>query len=129
MVREKGIGQKESELLRFVIDQNPITVRQVADSYGIENGLARTTILTTFERLREKGFLKRRKIKGTFAYEPARPTGEIMKGVVSDFITKTLGGRLNPIVAYLTESSDLNNEEIKALRLLATALADSHGNA
>ena len=37
------LGDQELELLRFITERAPITVREAAESYGKDRSLARTT--------------------------------------------------------------------------------------
>ena len=58
------LGDQELDLLRYVTEHSPITVREAAESYGRDRGLARTTVLTMMERLRSKGYLTRTEVDG-----------------------------------------------------------------
>ena len=60
------LGEQQLDLLRFVTENAPITVGEMAKVYGSPRGLARTTILTVMERLRTKGYLSRKKVEGVF---------------------------------------------------------------
>ena len=117
-MKPTGLGEQELEVLRFVTDHAPTSVREVAQAFGEPRGLARTTILTMMERLRKKGFLTRRKADGSFAYSPALAKTELMQNLVQDFVEKTLGGSLTPFVAYLSEARNLNDTQIAELRRL-----------
>jgi predicted transcriptional regulator len=121
-LRKKNVAGQELELLQHVSDHAPITVREVADGFGAEHDLARTTVLTIMERLRKKGFLVRRKSDGIFVYNPAIGKPELMKGVVKDFFEQTLKGSLSPFVAYLGEKKDLTSEELTQLEELVKDL-------
>ncbi|HVK04744.1 MAG TPA: BlaI/MecI/CopY family transcriptional regulator [Armatimonadaceae bacterium] len=118
------LGDQELEVLRFVTDRAPVTVRAVADEFGKPRGLARTTILTVMERLREKRFVTRSKSRGqtVFEYSPAVSKPDLMRGLVHDFVEKTLGGSVGPFVAYLAESEKLSDVEVSELRRLVEAM-------
>lgn len=121
------LGGQELEVLRFVTGRAPITVRDVAQEWGVPRGLARTTILTMMERLRKKGFLARRKAPesasaDSFIYEPVVEQGVLMRDLVSRFVQTTLGGSVSPFVAYLADAPDLSENEIAQLRRLVDAL-------
>jgi len=113
-----SLGDQELSLLRYVTDHSPITVREVADRFGEEQGLARTTILTMMERLRKKNYLVRVKDAGSFQYRPVVAKTELMHTLVQDFVEKSLGGSLSPFVAYLTEAKGLTERELTELRKL-----------
>ncbi len=112
------VGEQELEILRYVTDHAPISVRDTADRFGEAHGLARTTVLTMMERLRKKGYLTRRKDDGVYLYSPVISHSQLLQGLVRSFVEKTLGGSLSPFVAYLAESRQLSAKEVAALRAL-----------
>ena len=121
-MKRPPLGDQELELLRYVTDHAPITVGEVAASFGESRGLARTTILTVMERLRKKGYLNRTKDGAVFRYQPQAAPGDVMREVVRDFVETRLAGSLSPFVAYLAEAQDLTEDEIAALRKIVDAL-------
>ncbi len=112
------LGDQELELLRYVSDHAPLTVRAAAEQFGEPRGLARTTILTVMERLRKKNYLERRKNGGSFEYTPAIPKTDMLRGLVQTFVERTLAGSLTPFVAYLAETKGMSRSEMDALRAL-----------
>jgi len=112
------LGEQELELLRYVTDHSPITVRDVAAQYGEPRGLARTTVLTVMERLRKKGFLARSRDAKSFEYTAVNEKPQVLRNLVGDFVDKMLGGSLTPFVSYLAESGDLKSDEVAELRRL-----------
>lgn len=117
-----SLGEQELEMLRFISERGPITTGAVVDAYGVEHGLARTTIHTMLERLRKKGYLTREKVGGVYSYASSLPKSELLAGLVGNFLQRTLHGSLTPLVAYLADTPDLNDEEIGELRALVEAL-------
>ena len=117
-MKKPPLGEQELEVLRYVADNAPIAVREVAEQFGEPRKLARTTILTMMERLRKKGFLLRRKEGSVFEYSPAHPKSAVLHDLVQNFVEKTLGGSLSPFVAYLAEAKGLSAEEIAELKKL-----------
>jgi predicted transcriptional regulator len=112
------LGDQELELLRYVSDHAPLTVRAAAEQFGEPRGLARTTILTVMERLRKKNYLERRKNGGSFEYTPSVAKTDVLRGLVETFVEKTLAGSLTPFVAYLAEAKGVSPAEMDALRAL-----------
>src|SRR5262249_8075907 len=88
---QPSLGDLELETLRFITENAPISVGDVAAQFGKPRGLARTTILTVMERMREKGYLAREPQEGVFRYSPRYPQSAVLKGLVRDFVRKTLG--------------------------------------
>jgi predicted transcriptional regulator len=114
-VEDSGITPVEMDVLQCVADNQPATVRQVADEMAERRGIARTTVLTHMERLRKKRLLTRREINGINHYSTTRPTQDLLRGVVAEFVDRALGGRLTPFVDYLVERANLSREEADRL--------------
>lgn len=104
------------ELLHFVHDHHPITVRSVAEDFGERKGLTRTTILNVMERLRKKGHLVRKQVEGVYEYSPRVAQADLLKNLVRDFVDHSLRGSLSPFVAYLTEEAELTEKQVKELK-------------
>lgn len=118
------LGAQELELLRYVTEHAPASVRDVVEDFGERRGLARTTIMTVMERLRKKGYLIRTKSKdGNYQYFPSISQADLYLNLVQTFVDKTLGGSIAPFIAYLNESPDLSPEEVEELRKLIETLS------
>lgn len=124
---EPTIGEQELALLRYIADRPGVSVGQVADAFGQERGLARSTVLTMMERLRKKAYLSRRLVAGVYRYRARSSSAELLRGVVGRFVEKTLGGSVAPFVAYLNETREVSDEELKELEDLVSKLqAERH---
>ena len=122
MMKPPNLGEQELEVLRYVTDHAPITVREVAEQFGEPRGLARTTILTVMERLRKKEFLHRLRTAGSFQYSPAIAKQDLMQNLVHDFVQRTLGGSLSPFMAYMADSGKLSAAELSDLKRIAESI-------
>ena len=112
------LGHLELDVLQYVSDHHPISVREVATHFAETSGQARTTLLTVMERLRAKGYLKRRKSAGLHRYTPTIPKAELLHRMVGDFVEEVLGGSISPFVAYLARTSHLSDDEVRKLAQL-----------
>ncbi|MEZ6069003.1 MAG: BlaI/MecI/CopY family transcriptional regulator [Pirellulales bacterium] len=119
------VTRAELDVLRYIHDHAPATVRQVADHFSRTTGHARTTVLTVMERLRRKGYLSRRKVSGVNQYWPKVSKAEMLRGLVGGFVDEMLDGSVSPFVAYLSEADDLSDDEIRELRRLVQQLGRS----
>ena len=122
-MQKTPLGELQLEILRFLSVHGPLTVGEVTARFGEPRGLARTTVLTVMERLREKGYLSRTKQEGVFRYAPYAGKAEVLRDLVHDFVEKALQGSVSPFFAYLGEEKALSDEEIAALRQLLEAAA------
>jgi len=105
-------------VLRYVMEHQPTTARQVADGLADNRGIARTTTHTLLERLRKKGYLARTEETGSIQYSLAVDAAEIQQALVDDFVRTTLGGSLSPFVAFFTDRANLSDAEAAELRRL-----------
>lgn len=118
----KSIGDQELALLRYLAEQGPVSVGQAAEGFGAPRGLARSTVLTMMERLRQKGHLHREQVAGVFQYTTALASGELLRGAVQSFVEKTLEGSVSPFVSYLTESAEVSDQELAELERMVETL-------
>ena len=125
MPARPGLGPTELEVLRYVTAHAPITVREVAVYFAEHSGLKRTTVLTIMERLRRKELLSRKRKTGVFEYSPVASSDELERSLVRRFVHDALGGKVAPLIAFLSEETDLTSDELQRLERLAQQLDDS----
>ncbi|MBB6188857.1 BlaI/MecI/CopY family transcriptional regulator [Rhodanobacter sp. MP7CTX1] len=116
------IGDQELGLLHYLSDHQSASVGEVAAGFGEPRGLARSTVLTMMERLRSKGYLKRRQLKGMYRYSTATGPGEAMRSAVGSFVEKTLSGSVSPFVAWMSERAKVSDTELAELEALVVQL-------
>lgn len=126
--KRKPIGRVELEVLQYVVEHNPIRVKDVADYMAEASGQARTTVLTVLERLRTKKYLTRKKIGGVNHYAPTVNKSEFVQELIGDFVDGVLKGSVSPFVAYLNQNSDLTTEESRQLAELVAKLDQQDKN-
>lgn len=122
MPQRKPLGKVELEILQAVEELQPVSVRTLAEHLADKTGQARTTILTTLERLRAKGCVTRRSIKGVNHYAPRVSVSELLPRLVGDFVQKMLGGSVSPVVAYLQDQKEVDPAELAQLKALVEEL-------
>jgi predicted transcriptional regulator len=122
LMQQPTIGRAEMDILRYIQDHHPLSVREVATHVSATKGHVRTTVLNVMERLRKKGFLKRKKAEGVFLYSPSVPQADLLRRLVRDFVTNTLGGSVSPFVAYLSDEGALDDHEVEELQRLVREL-------
>ena len=126
-MRNSTIGDQELALLQHIDASGAVSVGEVAASFGEPRALARSTVLTMMERLRSKGYLRRRRLKGpqskgVFRYSIATGPGEAMRSAVGSFVEKTLSGSVSPFVAWMSEHAEVSDTELAELQALVTQL-------
>ena len=116
------LGEQELALLRHVTDLGAVTVAEVVESFGEPRGLARSTVLTMMERLRRKSHLGRKVVAGVYRYEARASSTDVLRGLVHRFVERTLGGSVTPFVAYLNDTPDLSDDELRDLQEVVARL-------
>ena len=122
--KTESIGRRELEIMQYVADRYPIGVREVAEHMSEVHGLARTSVLTVMERLREKGFLRRKRDGRRWVYSPKEEKASLLRRFVRDFYQNTLQGTLSPFVAYLSDEIDATDDQIDELKQLVRSLEE-----
>ena len=120
--RMSGLGAQQWQVLHWVSEHAPVTVAQVAEAFAQSHGLARTTVLTVMERLREKGHLTREKRGTAYEYAPAVPKAQMLRDQVAQFVEGTLGGSFAPFLAYLAQETEVSDEQLRELKRLVREL-------
>ena len=121
-MRKPSIGDQELALLQHVDECAATSVGEVAADFGEPRGLARSTVLTMMERLRAKGYLKRRQVKGMYRYSTATGAAEAVRSAVGSFVEKTLSGSVSPFVAWMSEHAEVSDDELAELEALVAQL-------
>ena len=117
-----SIGDQELSLVRHIADRGGATVGEVAADFGESLGLARSIVLTMMERLRKKGFLTRRLVDGVYRYHARSTSAELTAGAIRRFVERSLDGSIAPVVAYLTETADLTDDDVRELQAAVARL-------
>jgi predicted transcriptional regulator len=116
------VGEQELALLHHLAERGAASVGEVAETFGRERGWARSTVLTMMERLRRKGLLTRRVIDGVYRYRAKSSAAALLTGAVRRFVERHLAGSVSPVVAYLTEATDVSDEDLKELKAIVRRL-------
>jgi predicted transcriptional regulator len=122
MSERRKLTDLELDLLRYISEHQSASVREVADHFAQTNGHVRTTTLNIMERLRKKGYLKRRKAGGIYQYWPTLSEPAMLRNLVRGFVQKTLAGSVSPFVAYLAEEAKISPSELAELKQIIREL-------
>ncbi|WCE05957.1 BlaI/MecI/CopY family transcriptional regulator [Pseudoxanthomonas sp. JBR18] len=121
-MRRKSIGDQELALLQYIGERGEATVGEVAAGFGETRGLARSTVLTMMERLRTKAYLSRKQVGGVYRYVATAGQDDVVQGAVASFVEKTLQGSVSPFVAWMSQRSEVSDDELAELEALVSKL-------
>ena len=124
-MRNKTIGDQELALLQYIAEQGDASVGEVAAAFGESRGLARSTVLTMMERLRATAYLQRKPVGGgvgVFRYSTTARQDDVVRNAVGSFVEKTLQGSVSPFVAWMSQRTEVSDNELAELEALVATL-------
>ena len=122
-MRNKTIGDQELALLQYIAEHGDASVGEVAAAFGESRGLARSTVLTMMERLRAKAYLTRTQVDGgVFRYSTTARQDDVVRNAVGSFVEKTLQGSVSPFVAWMSQRTEVSDNELAELEALVATL-------
>lgn len=101
-----GLGWLEAEILRIVWDHGEVTVRDVYEELRERRRIAYTTVMSVLRNLAAKGLLEQDKSQAAYVYRPKVTDEEVARGILDTLVDKIMGGRREPLIAYLQRPAD-----------------------
>ena len=90
-------------------------------------GAPKSAFELAMERLRKKGHLGRRLLDGIYRYRARSSSADLLKGAVRHFVESKLNGSVSPFLAYLSDSKDVSDEELRELEGIVARLSAAKG--
>ena len=119
----KSIGDQELALLQHIAEQGDASLGEVVAAFGEPRGLARSTVLTMMDRLRAKTYLKRKQVDGgVYRYSTTAQQDDVVRNAVGSFVEKTLQGSVSPFVAWMSQRTEVSDNELAELEALVATL-------
>jgi predicted transcriptional regulator len=101
-----GLGWLEADVMRVVWDNGDVTVRDVYEQLRENRRIAYTTVMSVLRNLAVKGLLEQDKSKAAYVYRPRVTDEEVARGILDALVEKIMGGRREPLIAYLQRDVD-----------------------
>lgn len=132
---KNSLGPLEQQVLRIVCDSGRSTVRAVVET--LNHAYAYTTIMTTMDRLYQKGLLRRETRRKAYVYTPVLSQCQLETQVARDLITAFLGcwqdspgllasALVDAVAAYNVTLLDNVADEIRSRRIHQLNSGHSH---
>lgn len=120
---EAWMGPLEAEIMDLVWRAQGATVREIWQALGGQDRAAYTTVMTTLQRLFEKGYLDREPAGRAHRYLPRKTRQEFQQGVLARLVQGFLGQlRGEQRLGFLGQLSE--RERLEFQDLLARAQAE-----
>jgi BlaI family penicillinase repressor len=101
----------ELDVLRFLWDNGPSTVKQVHETINTTKSVRYTTTLKVMQVMLERGLLVRDDSKYRHIYTPALPEEKTQGQLLANFLDKAFSGSAEKLVMQLLSAKKLSAKE------------------
>lgn len=112
MSRPPQISDAESDVMKVLWDESPLTGSEVADRMQAHP----KTVKTLLGRLVKKGALKYKEEGNRFLYRPAFPREQYVASESRSFLERVFSGDAAPALIHFVENVKLTEDDIRELR-------------
>lgn len=110
------LSRAQRELMELIWDKQEIGVQEATALMNEQRPVARNTVRTLLERMREKGWLTHRVDGRSYLYSPTVPREESLGQRVMDMVDKACGGNPEKLMMALLDYRGLSEEEAQRIR-------------
>lgn len=111
----------ELVILKVLWKDSPLAVRDVRARLAeppYDRDLTYSSVITILNIMVRKGYLHREKEGKAFLYTPLTAEREVSCGMLADLLHRLFDGSASAVMLDLLEVSDVDSEEIRAMRAL-----------
>ena len=116
----KSTKSKLTELEGIIMDAiwtlEQASVRDVQDYLMETRPMARNTVQTMLCIMRDKGFLKSKRVDRADVYRPTITREKMNGNMLRDMVNQFFSGSARALVSQLLETEELDSAELKAIR-------------
>src|SRR6476620_9370078 len=109
---------QELAIMKVVWRTNEVTVRDVHDVLNETRPVAYTTVMTLMRILQEKGYLTRATHEKAHVYRPAKPSQQVIGGMVRDFLDRVFDGASDALLVHLARDNKLTAKQKRIVQKL-----------
>jgi predicted transcriptional regulator len=112
------LGKLEAEVIQLLWQQPGQAVSEVEAQLRRKREIARTTVLTTLDRMHNKGYLTREKQGKAFVYSPRYSREAFEREMAQEVLGALLGGMGEPVLSTFVElvgEDDSNLDRLEEL--------------
>ena len=110
------LSRGQREIMELVWDEGEIGVLDLTRLINKQRPIARNTVRTLVERMREKGWLRHRIEGRSYLYSATVPREESLGQRVMDMVDKACGGNPEKLMMALLEYRGLSEDESLRIR-------------
>ena len=104
--------------MKVVWRKDEATVRDVHAALSESRPIAYTTVMTLMRILQEKGYLTKATDEKAHIYRPAKPSQQVIGGMVRDFLDRVFDGASDALLVHLARDNKLTAKQKRIVRQL-----------
>jgi predicted transcriptional regulator len=109
---------QELAIMKVVWRTNEATVRDVYEALQETRPVAYTTVMTMMRILQEKGYLTKATNDRAHVFRPAKPSQQVIGGMVRDFLDRVFDGASDALLVHLARDNKLTAKQRRIVRQL-----------
>ena len=113
-----GLSQSQREIMEIVWERGEVSAIEVREILSQKRDLAKNTVRTLLDRMKEKGWLKHREDGRTYLYSAAQPREVSIGQKVLEVVEHVCGGSPEELVTALLDYRGLSHQELKRIRAM-----------
>ena len=118
------ITQAESEIMRILWRESPLTAGDILAALGKARDWQPGTVKALINRLLKKGAISYRKDGRRYLYAPKVSRAQYLTGESKSLLDRLFDGRLAPLVAHFSEQRKLGRKDLAELKRLIAEIDD-----
>ena len=104
--------------MKVIWRKDEATVRDVYEALQETRPVAYTTVMTMMRILQEKGYLTKATHDRAHVYRPAKPSQQVIGGMVRDFLDRVFDGASDALLVHLARDNKLTAKQRRIVRQL-----------
>ncbi|MDJ0835466.1 MAG: BlaI/MecI/CopY family transcriptional regulator [Acidobacteriota bacterium] len=116
MPKKIKLSNFELEVMQCIWDNGEIIAPDVHKLIAANRKISYSSVKTIFDRLEEKGAIRRVRTYGrTILWAAAIQKEDVAGSLVADFMDRMFGGKVRPLMSHVLQKEDLTMDDISYL--------------
>jgi predicted transcriptional regulator len=112
------LGELQTAVMEVLWRESSLTVNEVEERLQRRRDIAHTTVLTTLDRMHNKGYLKRKKQGKAYVYTPSYSRDEFEKMMAQEVLGALLGQFAEPALSAFVDIVGEDEENLDRLEAM-----------
>lgn len=122
--KQDPLSPSEWKVMKIVWEKKSVAFREIYEQASKEQDWSQSTVKTLLRRLVDKGYVETQAVGNSYLYKPALSPQKPLRRYADDLLNYAMDGTVGPLLAYMVKKSDLNPEEVHALRKMLDEYED-----